>query len=60
LFKREGVSKDFAQRFRDTCAVELLLAGVSTEEVAMLLGHSNITITQKHYSPMGALSSAAA
>jgi hypothetical protein len=32
-------------------AVELLLAGVSTEEVLVLLGHSNVGITQKHYSP---------
>lgn len=51
LFKLAGVVKGFAHRFRDTYAVELLLAGVSTEEVATLLGHSNITITQKHYSP---------
>jgi len=51
LFKRAGILKGHAHRFRDTFAVELLLAGVSTEEVAVLLGHSNIAITQKHYSP---------
>jgi integrase/recombinase XerD len=51
LFKRAGVSKGFAHRFRDIFAIELLLEGVSTEEVATLLGHSNITITRKHYSP---------
>ena len=51
LFKLAGITKGVAHRFRDTFAVELLLAGVSTEEVAILLGHSNIAITQKHYSP---------
>jgi integrase/recombinase XerD len=50
LFKLAGV-RGTAHCFRDTFAVELLLAGVSTEEVAVLLGHSNIGVTQKHYSP---------
>jgi integrase/recombinase XerD len=50
LFNLAGIHGS-AHRFRDTFAVELLLAGVSTEEVAVLLGHSNIGITQKHYSP---------
>ena len=36
---------------RDTLAVECLLAGVSLEEVSMLLGHGDIAITKKHYSP---------
>ena len=51
LCKLAGVQNGHAHRFRDTFAVELLLAGVPTEEVAVLLGHSNIGITQKHYSP---------
>lgn len=50
LFMRIGI-RGYAHRFRDTFAVELLLAGVPTEEVAILLGHSNIKITQEHYSP---------
>jgi integrase/recombinase XerD len=50
LFKRVGI-RGYAHRFRDTFAVELLLAGVPTEEVAVLLGHNNIKITQDHYSP---------
>jgi integrase len=49
LFKLAGV-RGTAHCLRDAFAVELLLAGVSTEEVAVLLGHSNIGITQKHYS----------
>jgi integrase len=50
LFKLTAV-RGTAHCLRDTFAVELLIAGVSTEEVAVLLGHSNIGITQKHYSP---------
>jgi integrase len=38
-------------RFRDTFAVELLLAGVPLERVSVLLGHSSIKVTEKHYSP---------
>ncbi len=51
LFERAGIAKGYAHRFRDTFAVELLLSGVPTEEVSVLLGHSSIRITQKHYSP---------
>lgn len=38
-------------RFRDTFAVELLLAGVPIERVSILLGHSSVRVTEKHYSP---------
>jgi integrase len=37
--------------FRDTFAVELLLAGVTLDQVSLLLGHSSIKITEKHYAP---------
>lgn len=40
-----------AHRFRDTFAVELLLAGVPLERVSILLGHSSVKITEKHYAP---------
>lgn len=40
-----------AHRFRDTFSVNLLKAGVSIENVAILLGHSNSRITAKHYNP---------
>ncbi|MGA8035329.1 MAG: tyrosine-type recombinase/integrase, partial [Candidatus Acidiferrales bacterium] len=40
-----------AHRFRDTFAVELLLAGVPIERVSVLLGHQSMGITEKHYSP---------
>jgi integrase len=51
LFKQAKVPRGYAHRFRDTFSVELLLAGVPMEEVSILLGHSNIKITQQHYSP---------
>ena len=31
--------------------MELLLAGVPLERVSVLLGHSSIKVTEKHYSP---------
>ena len=37
--------------FRDTFAVECLLAGVPIHEVAMLLGHGSMRTTEKHYAP---------
>lgn len=40
-----------SHRFRDTFAVELLLAGVPLETVSLLLGHSSVKITEKHYKP---------
>jgi integrase/recombinase XerD len=40
-----------ARRFRDTFAVELLSAGVPLERVSILLGHSNIKVTETHYAP---------
>jgi integrase/recombinase XerD len=45
------VPKLHAHRFRDTFAVELLLAGVPLERVSVLLGHTSIKVTEKHYSP---------
>ncbi len=40
-----------AHRFRDTFAVELLLAGVPIERVSVLLGHSSVAATEKYYAP---------
>jgi integrase len=37
--------------FRDTYAVELLLAGVPVDQVSLLLGHSSVKITERHYAP---------
>jgi integrase/recombinase XerD len=49
--ERCGVPDCRPHRLRDTCAVRLLLRGVSLENVSRLLGHSSIGITEKFYSP---------
>jgi integrase len=41
----------FAHMFRHTFSVSLLLAGVSIETVAVLLGHGSIRTTEKYYAP---------
>jgi site-specific recombinase XerD len=51
LFAAANVKDGHAHRFRDTFAVELLKAGTPIERVSMLLGHSSIKITEKHYNP---------
>lgn len=51
LFELAKVEGGHAHRFRDTFAVELLLAGVDIADVSILLGHSSIKITERHYSP---------
>jgi integrase/recombinase XerD len=51
LFELAEVQKGHAHRFRDTFAVELLLAGVPIERVSVLLGHQSVRITERHYSP---------
>src|SRR6266702_2269195 len=51
LFELAGVVGGHAHRFRDTFAVELLLAGVPLDRVSVLLGHSSIRITERHYAP---------
>jgi integrase/recombinase XerD len=51
LFRLVEVLDGHAHRFRDTFAVELLLAGVPLERVSVLLGHQNLRVTEKHYAP---------
>jgi integrase/recombinase XerD len=51
LSKLAGVPKGHPHRFRDTLAVELLLEGVLIERVSVLLGHSSVKITERHYAP---------
>ena len=49
LFRLAGVLDGHAHRFRDTFAVELLLAGVPLERVSILLGHQSIRVTERYY-----------
>ena len=51
LFELAKVPNGHAHRFRDTFAVELLLSGVPLDRVSVLLGHSSIRITERHYAP---------
>ena len=51
LFSIANVPNGHPHRFRDTFAVELLLAGIPIERVSVLLGHQSVRITEKHYSP---------
>jgi len=50
-FKRAGVPHRHVHMFRDTFAVELLLADVPLERVSKLLGHTSIKTTEIHYGP---------
>lgn len=51
LYKLAEVENGHAHRWRDTFAVELLLKRVPIADVAVLLGHQSIKITEKSYSP---------
>jgi integrase len=51
LSEMAGVRGGHPHRFRDTLAVELLLEGVPMDRVSILLGHSSVKITERHYAP---------
>lgn len=51
LFALANVANAHSHRFRDTFAVELLTKGVPLENVSVLLGHSSIKVTERHYRP---------
>lgn len=51
VFELAGIPDGTIHRFRDTFAVELLLKGVPIDQLSILLGHSSLTVTEKHYSP---------
>jgi integrase/recombinase XerD len=49
VFKAAEIPGGHPHRFRHTFAVELLKNSVPMEEVSILLGHSSVRITEKHY-----------
>jgi len=50
--KPDGTPKRcHAHMFRDTFAVELLNRGVPIDRVSLLLGHSSVKVTERHYAP---------
>ena len=58
LFKLVGLTQSdgtpkraYPHMFRDTFAVESLLAGMRIEDVATILGHSSIKVTEESYMP---------
>ena len=51
VFTKAKITNGHPHRFRDTFAVELLLAGVPIEHISILLGHASIKITERHYAP---------
>jgi integrase len=51
VFELAKVKDAHSHRFRDTFAVSLLENGVSIENVSVLLGHSSVRITERHYRP---------
>jgi integrase len=51
LFRLAAIKDGHPHRFRDTFAVELLMSGVPLERVSVLLGHTSIRVTEKHYAP---------
>jgi len=51
VFVIAGIPKGHGHRLRDSFAVSLLQKGVGLETVSILLGHTSIKTTQKHYAP---------
>jgi integrase len=51
VFTKAKIADGHPHRFRDTFAVELLLAAVPIEHLSILLGHASIKITERHYAP---------
>lgn len=46
-----SIKRCHSHMFRDTFAVELLLSGVPIDQVSLLLGHSSVKVTERHYTP---------
>ncbi len=51
LGKLAGVARAHPHRFRDTFAVGLLRGGADIRTVQLLLGHTSLRTTERHYAP---------
>lgn len=51
VYEMASVEDGHAHRLRDTFSVDLLQTGVPLKTVSMLLGHTPIKTTQRHYAP---------
>ena len=51
VYNMAGIEDGHSHRLRDTFSVDLLQKGVPLETVSLLLGHTSIKTTQKHYAP---------
>ena len=51
VFVIAGLPEAHSHMLRDTFAVSLLEKGVDLKTVSMLLGHTSIKTTEKHYAP---------
>jgi integrase len=51
VYVMAGIPDGHSHRLRDTFSVDLLQKGVPIQTVSMLLGHTSIKTTEKHYSP---------
>ena len=51
IFKAAGIPDSHPHCLRDTFAVECLIGGIDIKKVSMMLGHSSIAITERHYLP---------
>jgi integrase len=51
IFRAAGLPDHHPHQLRDTFAVGYLLSGMPIDQVSILLGHSSVKITEKHYAP---------
>lgn len=51
VYEMAGIPDGHSHRLRDTFSVDLLSRGVPLDVVSVLLGHSSIRTTEKHYAP---------
>jgi integrase/recombinase XerD len=51
IFRLASLEGAHPHMLRDTFAVHYLLAGMPLDQVSILLGHSSVRITERHYSP---------